>query len=112
MKARAKLAELRKKTAVEHDGRYRIRVGMATCGLSAGAGKVYDAFAEAVKESGLTDADVVGTGCVGRCDLEPMAEVARGGEPPVLYVRLDPDKARRIVAEHLVDGTPVEEYAE
>lgn len=92
--------------------RSRIRVGMATCGISAGADAVFDAFVEAVKQQGLDSVDVVHTGCVGRCDLEPMAEVIRGDEPPVLYVKLDPEKAARIVREHLVEGRPVEEFYE
>ena len=60
--------------------------------ISAGADKVRDEFARAVKEAGLKHVDVIPTGCVGRCDLEPMAEVTRGDEPPVLYIRLTPEK--------------------
>jgi len=83
---------------------------MATCGLSAGADKVYEAFGDALKEAGALNVDVISTGCVGRCDLEPMAEVTRGDEPPVLYIRLDAEKARRIVMEHIVGGRIVDEY--
>lgn len=108
---RQRLSNLKEKGRPSPDDRYRIRVGMATCGLSAGAGAVYNAFVEALSDAGVTDAEVIGTGCVGRCDLEPMAEVTRGNEPPVLYIRLDPDKARRIVQEHVVGGKVVEEYA-
>jgi NADP-reducing hydrogenase subunit HndB len=107
---RQRLANLKEKGRPSPDDHYRIRVGMATCGLSAGAGAVYDAFGEALKEAGVTDAELIGTGCVGRCDLEPMAEVTRGNEPPVLYIGLDPEKARRIVREHIVGGSVVEEY--
>jgi NADP-reducing hydrogenase subunit HndB len=105
------LAELKKKRAKAAD-RSRVRVGMATCGISAGADKVFDEFRRAVDEAGLEHVRVIPTGCVGRCDLEPMAEVTRGDEPPVLYIRLTPEKARRIVEEHLVGGKPVDEYAE
>lgn len=106
------LAELKRRKAPEGDARYRVRVGMATCGISAGADAVHDAFREAVKEAGLENVDLIPTGCVGRCDLEPMAEVTRGGEPPVLYIRLDPEKVKRIVREHLAGGRVIEEYAE
>lgn len=111
MKPTALLAEMKRKHPTEGDHRYRVRVGMATCGISAGADKVHDAFVEGVKEVGLAGVDVIPTGCVGRCDLEPMAEVMRDNEPPVLYIRLDAEKVRRIVNEHLVEGDVVEEYA-
>jgi len=111
MKPTALLAEMKRKHPAEDDHRYRVRVGMATCGISAGADKVHDAFVEAIEEAGLTGVDVISTGCVGRCDLEPMAEVMRDNEPPVLYIRLDAEKATRIVNEHLVEGNVVEEYA-
>lgn len=101
------------KSAIPSKGdqpRYRVRVGMATCGISAGANKVYDAFVDAVAKTGLSDVDVLSTGCVGRCDLEPMAEVTRGAEPPVLYVRLDEEKVAKIVDQHLAGGKVVDEY--
>ncbi len=88
----------------------RIRVGMATCGISAGADVVSEAFKKAVKEAGLENVVVMPTGCVGRCDLEPMAEVTKPGEPPVMYIRLNEEKVNRIVQEHLVGGKVVEEY--
>lgn len=103
---------MKRRKAPSDAARSRVRVGMATCGVSAGADAVYDAFVEAVKQHGLDNVDVLPTGCVGRCDLEPMAEVIKGAEPPVLYVRLDPEKAARIVREHLVQGKPVEEFYE
>lgn len=89
----------------------RVRVGMATCGISAGADAVFDAFVQEVKDQGLGNVEVLPTGCVGRCDLEPMAEVIKDNEPPVQYVKLDPEKVARIVREHLIGGSPVEEYS-
>ncbi len=111
MKPTAILSELKSKRPPVKEGRYRVRVGMATCGISAGADLVYDAFVSAVKEAGLDNVEVIPTGCVGRCDLEPMAEVTRAQEPPVLYIRLDPDKVKKIVQEHLAAGKVVSEYA-
>lgn len=110
-KPKATLADLKRKKAPRHAAHTRVRVGMATCGISAGADKVFDAFVEAAREAGLENVDVIPTGCVGRCDLEPMAEVTRGNDPPVLYIELSADKVRRIVREHLVDGNVVEDYA-
>ena len=113
MKPTAKLAELRQNIAPKQDGsRFRVRVGMATCGISAGAGKVYDAFIEQVKLAELENVDVITTGCVGRCDLEPLVEVTRGGDPPVLYSRIDVEKVKQIVEQHLVGGKIINEYSE
>lgn len=106
------LADLKRKRTPRTADRYRVRVGMATCGISAGADKVFDEFERAVRGAGLKHVDVIPTGCVGRCDLEPMAEVTRGAEPPVLYIRLTPEKVARIVEEHLVGGQVVDDYAE
>jgi (2Fe-2S) ferredoxin len=111
MKPTAILDDLKKKRAPRKQGRYRVRIGMATCGISAGADAVYDEFTKAVKEAGLDNVDIIPTGCVGRCDLEPMAEVTRAQEPPVLYIRLDPEKVKKIVQEHLAGGKVVSEYA-
>lgn len=111
MKPTAKLAEMKQHIAPRKNGsHFRVRIGMATCGISAGAGKVYDAFVENVKQVGLDNVDIIATGCVGRCDLEPLVEVTRDGDPPVLYIRINTDKAKKIVEEHLVGGNVVEEY--
>jgi len=111
-KPTAMLATLKRKRKTPGVDRCRVRVGMASCGISAGADKVMEEFAAAIKQAGLKGVDVIPTGCVGRCDLEPMAEVTRGADPPVLYIRLTPEKAKRIVDEHLVGGKVVDEYAE
>lgn len=110
-KPTAMLAELKKRIPEKRPDGYRVRVGMATCGVSAGADAVFEAFKNAVKAAGLKDVRVIATGCVGRCDLEPMAEVTRGAEPPVQYILLDQDKVQKIVQQHLVEGNPVLEYA-
>lgn len=111
-KPTAMLAELKRKHRPSSEDRSRVRVGMASCGISAGADAVMQEFAAAANDAGLKGVEVISTGCVGRCDLEPMAEVTRGTDPPVLYIHLTPEKARRIVQEHLAGGKPIDEYAE
>ncbi len=89
----------------------RVVVGMATCGIAAGARPVLNAFVDGVAKEGLTDKITVSqTGCVGLCQYEPIVEVYEGGKEKVTYVKLDAEKAERIIKEHLVGGNVVTEY--
>jgi len=80
----------------------RISVGMATCGLAAGAGAVYDALREEADRLGL-DLMLVATGCIGYCQKEPLVDVRMPGSGRLLYARVTPDSARHMIAE-LADG--------
>ena len=83
----------------------RVVVGMATCGIAAGARPVLHALVEAVNEGGLADKVTVSqTGCVGLCQYEPIVEVYEAGKEKVTYVKMDADKAKRVVEEHLKGG--------
>ena len=115
MKSLKELEEIRNRALGQVDIRKkenskRVVVGMATCGIAAGARPVLAAFVEEVAKRGLRDITVSQTGCIGVCKLEPIAEVFEPGKEKVTYVHLDADKAKRIVAEHLVNGNVVTEY--
>ena len=88
----------------------RIVVGMATCGIAAGARPVMLEFVEELKRRGLENVTVAQTGCVGMCRLEPMVDVYVKGQEKVTYVHMNPEKVARVVTEHIVNGRPVEEY--
>ena len=88
----------------------RVVVGMATCGIAAGARPVMLEFVEELKRRGIDNVTVAQTGCVGMCRLEPMVDVYVKGQEKVTYVHMSPDKVARIVTEHIVNGRPVEEY--
>lgn len=88
----------------------RIVVGMATCGITAGARPVLMALLEEAQKRNLKDVTVTQTGCIGVCRLEPIVEVYREGEEKTTYVEMTPEKARRVMAEHIVNGKVVEEY--
>lgn len=88
----------------------RIVVGMATCGISAGARPVLNALVEEVAKRNLNDVEVVQTGCIGVCRLEPIFEVYEEDGSKVTYVEMTDEKARRVVTEHLVNGNVVTEY--
>lgn len=89
----------------------RLIVGTATCGVSAGAKLVVDALEQEIGSRHIKDTVVTETGCSGRCDLEPLVQVMKDGEPPVMYYHVTPEKARRIVQQHIQNGEPVQEWA-
>lgn len=97
--------ELRK----EHNG-YRILVGMATCGIAAGARPVMTSLIEEIQKRNLNDVVVTQTGCIGMCRLEPIVEVIQPDGEKITYIKMNAEKAKRIVAEHIVNGSIVNEY--
>ncbi len=88
----------------------RVVVGMATCGIAAGARPVMNKFVEETAKRNLTNVTVAQTGCIGMCQYEPIAEVMVPGQEKVTYVQLTEEKVARIVVDHLVNGNPVVEY--
>ena len=116
MKSLQELAEIRDKmkgkvALREGHNEIRIVVGMATCGIAAGARPVLNTLVEEVEKQGVGGrATVSQTGCIGICRLEPIVEVFEAGKEKVTYVNLNPDMVPRIVTEHIVNGNPVLAY--
>ena len=116
MKSLAELQEIRNRALSqvnmrkERENGTRIVVGMATCGIAAGARPVLNAFAKEIEKRGLTDVTVTQTGCIGMCRLEPIVEVYEPGKERVTYVKMTEEKARKIIADHIVNGNVVTEY--
>lgn len=88
----------------------RVIVGMATCGIAAGARPVLTTLMEEVESRKLTNVKVSQTGCIGLCKFEPIVEVFVPGQEKATYVNVDPNKAREIVNRHIIGGKPVTEY--
>ena len=89
----------------------RIVVGMATCGIAAGARPVMNAFVEEVANENLTDkVTVTQSGCIGLCQYEPVCEVIEAGKEKVTYVEMTAEKVKRVMDEHIKGGKPVSEY--
>ncbi len=89
----------------------RVVVGMATCGIAAGARPVLGALVEEVEALGLAGKVTVSqTGCIGICQYEPVVEVFEAGKEKVTYVKVDTEKAKKIAEQHLKDGKVVTEY--
>lgn len=93
------------------NGEMRVVVGMATCGIAAGARPVLSAFVEEVANEGLAGKVTVSqTGCIGICQYEPVVEIMEAGKEKVTYVQMTPEKAKRVVQEHLKGGKVVTEF--
>ena len=116
MKSLAELSAIRDKMKSkvalrEETGETRIVVGMATCGIAAGARPVLNAFVEEVDKAGLNGkVAVTQTGCIGICRYEPIVEVYRSGEETVTYIKMTADTAKEVMEKHNKGGKPVAEY--
>ncbi len=109
----AKIRERMQNKVVLREGQATIRVavGMATCGIAAGARPVLNTLVEEVAKHNLSDkVTVTQTGCIGMCRFEPIVEVFDGDKERVTYIKVTPEKAREIVEKHLIGGTPIAEY--
>ncbi len=116
MKSLAELAAIREKmkdkvVLREGTGEIRVVVGMATCGIAAGARPVLNAFVEEVSKAGLGDKVTVSqTGCIGVCQFEPVVEIFEADKEKVTYVKMTAEKAAEVVEKHLKGGKVVSEY--
>ena len=116
MKSLAELAAIRdemKDKVVIREGTSDVRVvvGMATCGIAAGARPVLNAFVEEVNKAGLTEKVAVSqTGCIGVCQYEPVVEIFEAGKEKVTYVKMTAEKAAEVVEKHLKGGNVIAEY--
>lgn len=88
----------------------RVVVGMATCGIAAGARPVMLEFVREVERRNLNNVSVSQTGCIGMCRYEPMVDVFLPDQEKVTYINVKPEMVGRIVSEHIVNGHPVVEY--
>ena len=105
-------AKMQDKIAVRKGtGETRIVVGMATCGIAAGARPVLNAFVDAISAAGLSDKiTVTQTGCIGICQYEPVVEVFEKDKEKVTYVKMTPEKAAEVVEKHIKGGAVIAEY--
>lgn len=116
MKSLAELQEIKNRVSQQvslrkdRENGIRVVIGMATCGIAAGARPVMNAFLEEISKRNLTDVTVTQTGCIGMCRLEPIVEVFLPGEEKVTYVHMNPEKVSRVVAEHIINKQPVTEF--
>ena len=116
MKSLAELAKMREQMKAQvnlrqdNSDKTRIVVGMATCGIAAGARPVLQEFVSQVQTRKLENVMVAQTGCIGLCRLEPIVEVYVPGQERVTYVKMSPEKVSRIITEHIVNNNVVTEF--
>ena len=116
MKSLAELQAIRDKARGKvtlregQDDAIRVLVGMATCGIAAGARPVLTTIVDEVAKRGLQNVMVTQTGCIGICQFEPVVEVVEPGKDKITYVKMTPEKAVRMVNDHLVNGNVVTEF--
>jgi NADP-reducing hydrogenase subunit HndB len=105
--ARAEAAERQKSAAA---GNIHIRIGMASCGIAAGAKDTLRVIQQIIASQGLSGIQVIKTGCLGLCVLEPIVQVQMHNQPTITYGRVTPEVARRIIEQHVKRGMIVPEY--
>lgn len=116
MKSLAELAAIKEKmqnkvVMREGSGDIRVVVGMATCGIAAGARPVLNTFVEEISNQGLSgNVTVTQTGCIGICQYEPVVEIFEAGKEKVTYVKMTSEKAKEVIEKHIKGGKVVEEY--
>jgi (2Fe-2S) ferredoxin len=94
----------------QKEARIKIVVGMGTSGIASGAREVLRTFVDEIASRNLVDVMVTQTGEKGLASQEPMIEVLEEGKPVIIYGNLDAEKAKKVVAEHILNGNPVLEY--
>ncbi len=110
IKSSEDLMMLRNKVRKAMTSRIRVQVGMGTCGLAAGAGKVHDRFKELCQEHGI-DVDLSPVGCMGECAFEPMVEIVEIDGSSTIYCKVTKTIAEEIFKSHLLAGKPLDKYS-
>ncbi|MEW5717065.1 MAG: (2Fe-2S) ferredoxin domain-containing protein [Chloroflexota bacterium] len=101
---------LRKREIRNANARAHVTVAMGTCGIAAGARDTMKAVLDAIEKDHIDGVLVTQTGCIGLCEFEPIVDVQVGDAPKVTYGKVSPERARAIIAEHVVGGKPIKEW--
>jgi len=107
---RIKEEALEKRKARATTGEAQVIVGMGTCGIAAGARETMKAILEETETKNLSGIIVKQTGCIGLCEWEPIVEVIIGDQPKVTYGKVNPERAKKIMKEHVVGGKVLSEF--
>lgn len=94
----------------DNGNKIRVVVGMATCGIAAGARPVLNSFTDEIAKRNLLNVSVTQTGCIGICQYEPVVEIYTPDGTKTTYVKMTAEKVSKIVSDHIVNGNIVSEY--
>jgi len=100
---------LQKREIRDASARAQISVAMGTCSIAAGARDTLQAILDTIERDAIDRVLVRQTGCIGLCKYEPIVDV-QVGDAKVTYGNVTPERARAIVAEHVVGGKPIKEW--
>jgi NADP-reducing hydrogenase subunit HndB len=87
-----------------------VSVAMGTCGIAVGARNTMEAILAYIETNNINGVMVTQTGCNGMCEREPIVQVTIGEQPKVIYGKVTPDIAERIMKEHVQAGKTVAKY--
>ncbi|MHC1741231.1 MAG: ferredoxin [Anaerolineaceae bacterium] len=107
---KAREEALKKRDVKASSGVAQVIVGMGTCGIAAGARDTMKAILDAIEKESLNGIIVTQTGCIGLCEKEPIVQVVIGNQPKVTYGKVDPEVAKQILKDHVINGKPVADH--
>lgn len=110
MKTLAELEKIKDSKEAEVKGKKIVSVGMATCGIAAGARPVMNSFAKEIRTRGVKNVELNMMGCIGMCTLEPIVEVYDEDGTKTTYIKMTEEKAAQVVKEHLIGGKVCTEF--
>ena len=87
----------------------QVLVSMGSCGLAVGAGDTLKTILNIIQKEKINGVIVTQTGCLGLCEHEPIVQVIVGGQPGVIYGRVNGPVADKIMKQHVQNGKPVQE---
>ena len=90
-------------------GNIQVIVAMGTCGIAAGARDTMKSVLNYIENEKVSGVTVTQTGCIGRCEEEPIVQVVIGDQPKVIYGKVNPQVAKKIMKQHVQNGQPVKE---
>ncbi len=97
--ARASRHKARRLRSAKADARGEIRIGLGSCCVARGSGRLHDALNDALAQTGLK-VPVKRVGCVGMCHQTPLLEIVLPDQTSFLYARVQPEDAKSIILRH------------
>ena len=101
---------LAKKQLKAAPGQIQVIVAMGTCGIAAGARDTMKSVLNYIEAQNLSGVTVTQTGCIGKCEQEPIMQVIIGDSAKVTYGNVNAEVAAQIMKQHVQNGTPVKDY--